>query len=87
MNTIELTKISSKGQIVIPKHLRKELSIEEGEIFAITGREDTILLKKVSMPTKKELFQKLHTWGTTFARKKGLKEENVEGAVRRLRGK
>jgi AbrB family looped-hinge helix DNA binding protein len=46
----ELTRISSKGQVVIPSRVRHRLGIEAGSVFAIlTSRKDGIVvLKKVN---------------------------------------
>ena len=45
----ELTRISFKGQVVIPSHVRHKLGIEAGSVFAIlTPRKGGIVvLKKV----------------------------------------
>jgi len=77
----ELTTMSSKGQIVVPKDVREHMGIKEGTTFAIFGRDDTLILKKVSVPTAKEAFEKIHKWGVEFAKKKGLKEEDVEKII------
>ena len=45
---MELTKISSKGQIVIPHKLRVDLNIEEGSILAIDKMKDVIIIKKIN---------------------------------------
>ena len=87
MSEIELTKLSSKGQVVIPLNVREELGLEEGEMFAVIGRDDTIVLKKLQMPSKKELFEKTHKWGVAFAAKKGLKEEDLQKIIQRNRSK
>jgi AbrB family looped-hinge helix DNA binding protein len=51
----ELTRISSKGQLVIPKELRKDLHIKEGDVFATTSaNHDLIILKKIKNPIMKE---------------------------------
>lgn len=86
MTEVELTTLSSKGQVVIPQSVRDELDLKEGETFAVVGKEDTILLKRVDLPSKKELFGKVHEWGVTFAKKKGLKEEELQSAIKRNRG-
>jgi len=44
---MELTKISSKGQIVIPQKMRVELDMEEGVIIGIEKVKDLIIIKKV----------------------------------------
>ncbi len=87
MSAIELTKLSSKGQVVIPQNVRDELSLKEGETFAVVGKEDTIILKKVQVPAKKELFEKIHKWGVEFAEKKGLKEEDLQKIIEKSRAK
>jgi len=43
----EFTKVSSKGQLVIPKGIRDNLHIKEGDIFATTVAYDLIILKKM----------------------------------------
>jgi len=43
----ELTKVSSKGQIVIPTILRKQLGIKRGSVFAVSAKKDMIVLKKL----------------------------------------
>ena len=82
----ELTVMSSKGQIVVPKDLRDELGLRTGTAFAIFGRDDTIILKKVDVPTAKEAFGKIHKWGIKFARAKGLNESSVEKIIHKGRG-
>jgi AbrB family looped-hinge helix DNA binding protein len=44
----EYTKASSKGQVVIPRKIRKKLRISEGSLFAVAAQDDTILLKKMT---------------------------------------
>ena len=51
MPAIEFTKISSKGQIVIPKRIRQILKLEAGALFAVNEQGNNILLKKVDLPT------------------------------------
>ena len=46
---MELTKISSKGQIVIPLKIRNELKIEEGSVIAIERVKDMVCLKKIDI--------------------------------------
>ena len=46
---MEITKISSKGQIVIPQKIRNELNIVEGSVLGIEKMKDMIILKKIDM--------------------------------------
>jgi AbrB family looped-hinge helix DNA binding protein len=52
--TIELTKASSKGQIVIPASIRKRLEIKEGSMFGVAAIKDMIVLKKLDIRMKPE---------------------------------
>ena len=87
MHNVALTTLSSKGQIVIPQQVRDELGLKEGETFAVVGKEDTIILKKVIIPSPKQVFERVHSWGTAFAAKKGLKEEELQQKLTRNRSK
>ena len=49
---MELTKLSTKGQVVIPERLRQGL--EAGTAFEITRRNDLIILKRVKGLTEEE---------------------------------
>jgi AbrB family looped-hinge helix DNA binding protein len=52
---IELTKISTKGQIVIPQKIRDKLKIKEGETLAISAEKDLLVLKKINNPLEDDL--------------------------------
>ena len=43
---IEITKMTSKGQVVIPQDVREEANIEEGEKFFVYISGDSIILKR-----------------------------------------
>ena len=57
--TIETTKMSSKGQIVIPQDIREEINAGEGTLFVVIGNKDTVILKKIQTPSQEELLQNL----------------------------
>jgi len=44
---MEITKISSKGQVVIPQKIRNELNLNEGSVLAIDKMKDMIMIKKI----------------------------------------
>ena len=48
---IAITKISSKGQIVIPSNMRKDMSV--GEKLLIIKDHDRLIMKKITEVTKK----------------------------------
>ena len=46
----EMTKISPKGQVVIPQKIRDALGINPGSRFVVYGMDDTVVFKKLSIP-------------------------------------
>ena len=73
---IQVTTTSPKGQVVIPQEIREDLGIGSGTKFAVYGKGDTIIFKRVEVPTVKD-FEKLTAFGRKFAKKKGIKEKDV----------
>ena len=73
---VQITTTSPKGQVVIPQVIREHMKIESGTKFAVYGRGDTIIFKKVELPTVKD-FEKLARFGRAFAKKKGINEKDV----------
>jgi len=51
---MEIAKVSSKGQIVIPQSIREKLKVEEGNMFAVVSCNGTLILKKMENPLKPE---------------------------------
>ena len=86
MEKVEITSVSSRGQIVIPQNLRNRMKIHEGEKFVVIGEDDTIVLKKLEMPSFSGV-DKLLKKTREFAKKKGIKESDIEEAVKNIRKK
>lgn len=81
---IEITKMTSKGQVVIPQSIRERKDIEEGERFIVYDTDDTIVLKRVKNLEKvkdvKELEKTFSAlWRTAQTRK--IKEEEIETEI------
>ena len=51
---MEITKISSKGQVVIPSKIRIKLEIEEGSVLGVEQMKDMIILKKIDLDLVKQ---------------------------------
>lgn len=58
MRTLEVTSASSKGQVVIPTRIRKELGIVAGTKLIVMSDGDNLLMKPIQNP-KMEAFKKL----------------------------
>ncbi len=50
----EITKISSKGQVVIPLKIRNELGINKGSVLAVEKMNDLVILKKIDVDLIKQ---------------------------------
>lgn len=46
---MELAKVTSKGQITIPKNIRKVLDVEEGERVAFIEEEGLVIMIKANL--------------------------------------
>ncbi len=46
---LEMTRVSSKGQVVIPGLIRERLGLTDGSRLLVFGEGDTIILKKVGL--------------------------------------
>ena len=73
-------------QIVIPQNIREELGLEEGTPFAVFAEKDSILLKKIEKPKVKSWAEVTKPFRKA-AEKAGLKEEDVDDIVYRIRAK
>lgn len=52
---MEITKISSKGQVVIPLKIRSELGIKEGSVMAVDTANKMVILKKIDLDIEKQI--------------------------------
>lgn len=46
---IEMTMMSSKGQVVIPKRIRNQLGFTEGDRMIVEMRDGEVILRKISL--------------------------------------
>jgi AbrB family looped-hinge helix DNA binding protein len=86
METLATTRMSSKGQVVIPESIRKQLDLKEGAQFLVVGDEDVVILKVVTPPDRKE-FDLLITQARKQARELGLKPKDVKSALVKARAR
>ena len=86
METLATTRMSSKGQVVIPESIRKRLDLKEGAQFLVVGDEDVVILKVVTPPDMNE-FDALIKQARQQAKEAGLKQSDVTSAVAKARGK
>ncbi len=78
------TKLSSKGQVVIPETIRESLKLKTGDFFLVYGKDDTIVFKTAPDPSKDE-FETIMADAKDYARKAKLKPTDVAKAIKRVR--
>ena len=80
------TKLSSKGQVVIPEAIRERLGLEAGVQFVVVAEGDVVVLKVLNAPNMSD-FKALLDKAQESADAAGLTPEDVEEAIRHVRGK
>ncbi len=78
------TKMSSKGQVVIPEEVRKALGLKAGSKFVVVGEGDVIILKKITPPSMSE-FDDIVVEARRQARHAGMKRSDVTAAIKAVR--
>jgi AbrB family looped-hinge helix DNA binding protein len=78
------TKLSSKGQVVIPEEIRNRLGLRPGAQFVVVGDRDVVILKVINTPDMSE-FDEIVGRARKAAKRAGLKKTDVKDAIRRTR--
>lgn len=85
MTTFATTRMSSKGQVVIPEEIRDQLGLQAGTQFVVVGDRDVVILKAISPPSM-GAFNDLISQVRKQVRKSGLRKSDVDAAIKRVRG-
>jgi len=80
-----ITKVSTKGQVVIPQNLREEMMIKAKDEFLIYGENDTILMKKIVKPKLEESFIELNKRLSKKMKQNKITRKDVEEAIKEVR--
>jgi len=78
------TRLSSKGQVVIPEEVRRTLGLNEGDQFLVIGQGDAVILKTIT-PPKIEEFQELLSQARAEGRKARVRKADLKSAITRVR--
>jgi AbrB family looped-hinge helix DNA binding protein len=81
---VDVLSVSSKGQIVLPVEMRRELEIGAGAKLAAYVLGDIIMLKPINVPTEDD-FRKSLDEASDWAKKVGYKEEDVNDIIKSFR--
>ena len=72
MSSIATTRMSSKGQVVIPEEIRRKLGLKPGDQFVVVGGKDALVLKSISALSLED-YDELIAEASRQARRAGLK--------------
>ena len=84
--TVSTTRMSSKGQVVIPEQIRTQLDLEAGSRFVVVGDKDVVILKRITTPSLTE-FDGLIKQARSQAKAVGLRKSDIDNAVMQARKK
>ena len=84
MESVTTTRLSSKGQIVIPDAIRRRLGLEPGVEFVVLGENDTIVLKRIRTPAMHD-FDTIVARARQAARRAGLRRSDIAAAIEAVR--
>lgn len=82
----DVTIVSDKGQIVIPSHMRNKLGLRPRSKLLVYNVEDTIILKKLTLPDMKKQMQEL--WSEIdkkIARYGEMSESEIQAVIEKTR--
>ena len=82
---VELTRVSEKGQVVIPSSLRKVMKIQKSDQFLVFGEGNTIILKKVEKPAFEKSFDEIAEPIREAVKKAGFTRKDLAKAIKEVR--
>ena len=86
MSQIATTKMSSRGQVVIPEDIRDKMGLHSGDQFLVLAEKDVVILKIVARPSMSE-YKNLITKARKSAKAAGLTQESIKSAIKVARKK
>jgi AbrB family looped-hinge helix DNA binding protein len=86
MANVSTTKMSSKGQVVIPENIRKRLNLKAGAQFVVVGEKDVVILKNIAPPSLDE-FDNLIAEVRKKGKQAGIARSDIGDAISEARRK
>jgi len=80
-----MTRLSERGQIVIPNEMRKRLGLKVGTRFLVMPLGDTIVLRKVELSRERLRLKQLLAESRKKARGVGFTEKEIERLIAVMR--
>ncbi len=86
MREAATTRLSTKGQVVIPEEVRTRLGLKSGAQFVVLGEGDVVILKVIQTPEMAD-FDELIGQARKAARRAGLTRKDVSEAITKVRAR
>ena len=86
MSDVATSRMSSKGQVVIPESVRDRLKLKPGAQFIVVGEGDVVILKAITPPALDE-FVDLIAEARRQGRRAGLQQSDIAAATAKVRGR
>jgi AbrB family looped-hinge helix DNA binding protein len=86
MSTVATTRMSSKGQVVIPEDIRQRLGLITGTEFVVLAQGDVVILRAITPPTPEE-FDTQIALARKAARSAGLTRSDLATAIAKARSR
>ena len=81
MTEVELVKMSTKGQLVVPKDIRKKAQFKPSDRFVPFAVKEGVLFRKVNIPNVKAEFKSLAKEIQEGFKRNKVKPSDVDEAV------
>jgi len=82
---MEISRISEKGQIVIPNSLRRKMKIKKSDQFMVFGEKNTIILKKIEKAAVSKTFDNISKSLRKSAKESGFSRNDLTGIIEDVR--
>ena len=86
LSRVATTRMSSKGQVVIPEDVRRRLGLKAGSQFVVVASDDAVVLKPVIEPDMSQ-FEELLAEARRQARRAGVRKADIAKAIRDVRNR
>ena len=82
--SIDVLTVSSKGQVVLPAEMRKQLSISSGDKLAAYASGDIIMLKVIKMPSEEDFIAHMDE-AKSWAESVGYQQDDINSIIKDVR--
>ena len=78
------TSISTKGQVVVPEAIRKQMNIESGDQFVVYAHGDTLMFNRISRSNASQV-EAMFAKARAQAKAAGMKPSDIPKVIKKVR--